>query len=219
MHAFTFPLFSFLQAREDQRHRPLISFFPPGTNPKAVDLLQKMLTFHPEYRSTVEEVRRHVLPFPPTSTHPPTWQALAHPYLEDLHSQMDEPSCDKPFDFSWEKAYAGQRTIPKPELQRLMYEEMLFFRGTGEPLPISSVDVEGGNVPSSPLNLSSSGAGSSSNPNLPPPPSTAAALAASSSSRQQQQQQQQQAGKEGGLSASSSSSSATGAGEEEAVGR
>lgn len=31
-----------------------------------------MLTFHPEYRITVEE-------------------ALEHPYLEELHSQMDEP--------------------------------------------------------------------------------------------------------------------------------
>ena len=88
-----------------QKPRPFASYFPAGTAPKALDLLQKvnpsilpllrillslhdfahscryllpihetmkMLTFHPEYRITVEE-------------------ALEHPYLEELHSQMDEP--------------------------------------------------------------------------------------------------------------------------------
>lgn len=41
--------------------------------------------------------------------------------------------CSKPFDFSWEKAHIRGAPIPKPELQRLMYEEMLFFRGVDAP--------------------------------------------------------------------------------------
>ncbi len=103
-------------ARADQRPRPLASFFPAGTNPKALNLLQRMLTFHPEHRITVEG-------------------ALAHPYLEELHSQMDEPLCARAFDFSWEKAHTRGTPIPKPELQRLMYQEMLFFRGADTPCP------------------------------------------------------------------------------------
>jgi hypothetical protein len=104
-----------------------------------------MLTFHPEFRITVEE-------------------ALEHPYLEELHSQMEEPVCEKNFDFDFEKHHTGHHTIPKPELQQLMYkvrgrsaldgrssrglvtegdfptppfvcglQEMLFFRQSGTP--------------------------------------------------------------------------------------
>jgi len=62
-----------------------------------------MLTFHPEYRITVEE-------------------CLEHPYLEELHSQMDEPVADKHFDFDFEKHHAGHHVIPKPELQAMMYK-------------------------------------------------------------------------------------------------
>lgn len=52
----------------------------PHANPLAVDLLEKMLCFDPMQRISVEE-------------------ALAHPYLNDLHEEIDEPCCEKIFDF------------------------------------------------------------------------------------------------------------------------
>jgi serine/threonine protein kinase len=45
----------------------------PRANPHAIDMLEKMLTFNPKNRITVE-------------------QALAHPYLKSLHDPRDEPT-------------------------------------------------------------------------------------------------------------------------------
>jgi len=50
----------------------------------ALDLMVKMLDFHPNTRLTVQ-------------------QALEHPYLKDFHGQMSEPSSKKVFDFNFEK--------------------------------------------------------------------------------------------------------------------
>jgi len=86
--------------------------FEPGTNPLAIDLAQKMLAFNPEKRISVEE-------------------ALAHPYLQDLHEQMDEPACASLFDFLFEQDYGGGE-IPLPDLQRLVYDEMLKCRARDE---------------------------------------------------------------------------------------
>jgi serine/threonine protein kinase len=47
---------------------PLSIFFPANIDPLALDLLTKMLTFHPDDRITVD-------------------QALAHPYLKDFHGK------------------------------------------------------------------------------------------------------------------------------------
>ncbi|GMH92372.1 hypothetical protein TrVE_jg2612 [Triparma verrucosa] len=94
--------------------RPLTDFLPRGINPQAVDLLQKMLIFAPEKRITVD-------------------QALAHPYLRELHSQMKEPECGTMFDSEFEKrGYAPGVTIPKDDLQDLMFQEMLQLRPLGE---------------------------------------------------------------------------------------
>lgn len=49
--------------------------FFSGANPNAIDLLKKMLTYDPEDRITVE-------------------QALAHPYLKQLHFPDDEPTTE-----------------------------------------------------------------------------------------------------------------------------
>jgi serine/threonine protein kinase len=72
------------------------------TNPMAIDLLRKMLTFDPTKRITVEE-------------------ALEHPYLAELHYPEDEPVTNKVsrFDFEFEKQVMTMR-----ELKDLIYDEI-----------------------------------------------------------------------------------------------
>ncbi|KAI7861519.1 MAP kinase [Spinellus fusiger] len=55
----------------------------PRANPLAIDLLNKLLTFDPAKRITVEE-------------------ALGHPYLSAYHDEDDEPLHPEHFDFSFE---------------------------------------------------------------------------------------------------------------------
>jgi serine/threonine protein kinase len=55
----------------------------PNAPELALDLLEKMLTFAPEKRITVDE-------------------ALAHPYLKLLHDPLDEPVAHAPFDVDFE---------------------------------------------------------------------------------------------------------------------
>ena len=68
------------------------------TNPLALDLLEKMLTFSPAKRFSVE-------------------QCLSHKYLAELHQDGDEPICKTPFD-SFEDGYKEE--MPKSLLQRYM---------------------------------------------------------------------------------------------------
>ena len=53
-------------------------------NPLALDLMDRMLTFNPNKRISVEE-------------------ALAHPYLKSLHNPKSEAKCSRIFDFEFEK--------------------------------------------------------------------------------------------------------------------
>jgi len=84
---------------------PFKSYFPRDVNPIALDLLQAMLVFDPRHRCTIE-------------------QALNHPYLAELHRQMEEPLCHQPFDFEFEKQADPGIDIPKDELQVMMFTEM-----------------------------------------------------------------------------------------------
>lgn len=59
------------------------TLFPKDTSFLALDLLQKILEFHPDDRVTVEE-------------------ALEHPYLRDFHRVLPEPSCKDIFNFEFE---------------------------------------------------------------------------------------------------------------------
>lgn len=74
-----------------------------GSNPLAVDLIDKMLVFEPTKRITVEA-------------------ALEHPYLASLHDINDEPVCHQPFDMEFENVIKDEGAA-----KRLVYDEMLNF--------------------------------------------------------------------------------------------
>ncbi|CCI46282.1 unnamed protein product [Albugo candida] len=75
----------------------------PAAKPTAIDLLEKMLIFDPEKRISVED-------------------ALAHPYLESLHNEEDEPVALEAFSFDFEK-----EALTKKRLQELIIEEICRF--------------------------------------------------------------------------------------------
>uniref|UniRef100_A0A8D0GZR2 Mitogen-activated protein kinase n=1 Tax=Sphenodon punctatus TaxID=8508 RepID=A0A8D0GZR2_SPHPU len=70
----------------------------------APDLLDKMLTFNPNRRITVEE-------------------SLAHPYLEQYYDPSDEPVAEEPFTFDMELD-----DLPKEKLKELIFEETARFQ-------------------------------------------------------------------------------------------
>lgn len=83
----------------------------PGVNPEALDLLGKMLVFNPSDRVTVDD-------------------ALAHPYLAELHSKASEPECERKFDFEFERDYPDE--MPQELLQKYMYEESVALKAKKE---------------------------------------------------------------------------------------
>merc|ERR1712136_222794 len=76
----------------------------PKADAKALDLLDKMLTFNPHRRIKVEE-------------------ALAHPYLDTYYDPQDEPVAQEPFKFEMEFD-----NLPKERLKQLIFEETGNFR-------------------------------------------------------------------------------------------
>lgn len=76
-----------------------------GANPDGIDLIKKMLTFDPLKRITIDE-------------------ALAHPYMAQLHFPEDEPTCDpvSAFDFDFE-IYS----LKKEDYKDLIYEEIMLY--------------------------------------------------------------------------------------------
>ncbi|XP_057953851.1 mitogen-activated protein kinase 3 [Malania oleifera] len=75
----------------------------PHVHPLAIDLVDRMLTFDPTRRITVEE-------------------ALSHPYLSRLHDVADEPVCPKPFCFDFEQPVLGEE-----QMKDMIYQEALSF--------------------------------------------------------------------------------------------
>jgi len=69
---------------EGRRAPDFASFFPRSANPAAIDLLRRMLAFHPDDRISVTD-------------------AMAHPYLAAFHGQMAEPTVQSVFDFNFEQ--------------------------------------------------------------------------------------------------------------------
>ncbi len=87
----------------------------PGANPLALDILKKMLNFNPIKRCSVEE-------------------ALCHPYLADLHKDVEEPVCPTAFNFDFEKDYPEE--MPKELMQRYMIAEMKKIVGGSSSTPL-----------------------------------------------------------------------------------
>jgi len=83
--------------------RPPWNVLFTNANPQALDLLERMLTFNPDRRATVE-------------------QCLEHVYLAEFHEPIDEPTCTTPIDFSFEQAPSDIN-----HLRELLYEEALDY--------------------------------------------------------------------------------------------
>ena len=80
----------------------------PNANPIALDLLEKMLTFNPKKRYTVD-------------------QCMSHPYFEGLHDPEQEPITTAQFDWTFDAV-----ELTKENLQSMIYDESLYFHGEEE---------------------------------------------------------------------------------------
>ena len=80
----------------------------PNANPIALDLLEKMLTFNPKKRYTVD-------------------QCLSHPYFEGLHDPEQEPITTTPFDWTFDDV-----ELTNENLQSMIYDESLYFHDEDE---------------------------------------------------------------------------------------
>lgn len=94
----------------------------PKASPKAVDLIDKMLVLDPARRITVEE-------------------ALAHPYLESLHDEADEPCTETPFTFDFED---GANYLTEHEVRGLIYDELCALSEEFETNKISQLSINDG---------------------------------------------------------------------------
>lgn len=90
---------------------PLSKRFPHAS-PEAIDLLGKMLTFDPAQRITVEE-------------------ALAHPYLAELHHPDREPNLPS-FDFSFDR-----QCVTLADIKTCILEEVNLYRQPRPATPLS----------------------------------------------------------------------------------
>ena len=116
------------------------SYFPFVPPYLAIDLVHRMLAFHPDDRITVEE-------------------ALDHPYLQDFSGQLPEPTCDV-FTFEYEHIElavgnpAGVTSVEeekksknirmKLEVQEAIYQEVCRYRPPIHKLPGEDMKCGGG---------------------------------------------------------------------------
>eukprot|EP00184_Porphyridium_aerugineum_P004093 CAMPEP_0184694410 /NCGR_PEP_ID=MMETSP0313-20130426/2385_1 /TAXON_ID=2792 /ORGANISM="Porphyridium aerugineum, Strain SAG 1380-2" /LENGTH=422 /DNA_ID=CAMNT_0027152701 /DNA_START=530 /DNA_END=1798 /DNA_ORIENTATION=+ len=102
----------FLEDLPDRPKQPFKNIFTKIKDDKALDLMERLLSFDPAKRLNAAE-------------------ALAHPYLEDYHDPEDEPDApDSLLDNSIEPE--SDRKLNKEELRRLLWEEVLYFHPDDE---------------------------------------------------------------------------------------
>nr|KAJ3406282.1 Mitogen-activated protein kinase 14 [Polyrhizophydium stewartii] len=94
------------------RKIPWVNLYPRAT-PAALDLLERLLTFDPAIRITVEE-------------------ALAHPYLEAYHDSDDEPTHPSLFDFAFEVVESID------EMKQMIAEEVVQFKRLTQPAGVGA---------------------------------------------------------------------------------
>lgn len=99
---------AFMKRQTGKAARPLTALLPKAS-PEAIDFLTKLLVLHPGRRLTVDE-------------------ALAHPYLADLHDEADEYGCPHRFDFSFETL-----KLAKEDLQLMMLQDTVTFHPEAKP--------------------------------------------------------------------------------------
>lgn len=91
----------FMLSLPDNPRKPFAQLFPAHKDAhEALDLVMKMLEFHPVNRITIEK-------------------ALEHPFLASLHNADDEPSADFTFSFDFEN-----EELSRERIQELIWEEM-----------------------------------------------------------------------------------------------
>ncbi|XP_047141776.1 mitogen-activated protein kinase 1 isoform X1 [Hydra vulgaris] len=99
---------SYLQGLPIKERTPWKTLFPEA-DPKALDLLDKLLAFNPNKRVTVEE-------------------ALAHEYLEQYYDPNDEPVAEEPFTFDTELD-----DLPKEKLKEMIFESTHMYGSAAHP--------------------------------------------------------------------------------------
>mmetsp|Transcript_33031 Transcript_33031/g.80268 ORF Transcript_33031/g.80268 Transcript_33031/m.80268 type:complete len:395 (+) Transcript_33031:166-1350(+) len=93
----------YIKGMEEKKPIPLRKLYP-GANPVALDLMERMLTFNPNKRISVNE-------------------ALDHDYFKSLRLKQTEIECDKSFNFDFEKM-----KLTVENLQQCMWDEISLFR-------------------------------------------------------------------------------------------
>lgn len=97
----------FILKLEKKKKQNFSQIFPKA-NPVALDLLEKMLTFHPKKRITIKE-------------------CLEHKYFEELRDPEAEITAENTFDWSFDEI-----ELTKENLQKMIYEESLKFHKEDE---------------------------------------------------------------------------------------